>query len=1191
MDAESFRADDPAALQRLALRCARQVSFSWTQHDDRLQFGEEAQEFLAPGLLRDVRTGAELIARVEPADRAALRASIIATLKGRTRDGARGPGLHEALMRLRSDPRDGEARWHWIALRGDVTAWDEHGRSTRISGVLFDETERESERREALRTRDLYAMQGAVNRTIANSAERATLLNALCEVAVLHGGFALAWVALADDVRAHAIRVGARAGTPADYPDRVCATYRTWRQPGDGLIGRVLREGRLITLDDLRDDHARSGRFGLALGAQLLSIGCFPLFERGAPIGVLMVYAREAGCFDPAMCSLLQGMGSDVSKALDHLAIRREQAETQRQFDEAHRQFRTAMAASLDGMLIVEADGRVVEANPAAHALLGWRGAAAPTAPHLLDDGTPERLRAERVAQMQAAAAAGTGTGPPPLRRIESWARRRDGAELPVELVFTPLERGRLMVMVRDLTTLHRQRQELIDAAGRYERLVEHSPEGMLVHTDGVIVLVNRKLRSMIGAEDANALIGLDCEELMHPDDLAAHKQRLASLRTREGANREVTAEVRLRHADGSWVECELVASTTEFHGIAARQVVLRDIGERKRFERLQASQQTVLSMIAGREPLSAVLLQVAGAIERNAPEVQCCVYVADEAGETFVAAFSPSVPTEALETDDIRRISADSPSVMARAAFERMPAVIEDVALDATTPAVRAVRDQLGARSVGAWPLLSRTGQLMGVIYLAMPRTGPPSPHVLQMVHEYSDLTAVAIDNDRQAARIRHLAQHDTLTGLPNRAMFKELLGHAIARTERNGGMLATLFVDLDRFKIINDTFGHGVGDAVLCETAQRLQQAVRGCDRVARMGGDEFFVLVDEIASAEAAAAIAQRILQGLALPMNVDDQEHVLSASIGIAVYPRDGDSSDSLLKHADIAMYRAKQQGRNGYGFFAEADNIHTAERFALQALLRRALARREFVLHYQPKVDVRSGKVHGVEALVRWHHPQLGMVMPGDFIGVAEDSGLIVPLGRQVMEMAFEASGRFAEACGRRITVAINLSAMQIASKGLTDEVQALLERSGADPEAIQFEITESALIRQPEQARGVIEALRRMGLQFALDDFGTGYSSLTYLKRFPVQCVKIDRSFVKDIPGDASDLAITRAIVAMAHSLGLGVVAEGVETPEQLQALQQMGCDEYQGYYFSKPVEIERAIALMGAPAAARSAA
>ena len=275
------------------------------------------------------------------------------------------------------------------------------------------------------------------------------------------------------------------------------------------------------------------------------------------------------------------------------------------------------------------------------------------------------------------------------------------------------------------------------------------------------------------------------------------------------------------------------------------------------------------------------------------------------------------------------------------------------------------------------------------------------------------------------------------------------------------------------------------------------------------------------------------------------------------------------------------------GRNGYSFFAEADNEHTTERFALQGQLRRALQRHEFVLAYQPRVDLCNGRVRGLEALVRWQHPQRGLVMPGHFIAVAEETGLIGGLGRQVMEMAFDDVPRLLAAAGHPVTIAINLSAVQIGSEGFVDEVRDLVSRTGVSPKSIEFEITESVLMRHPERAREVIETLQRMGFSFSLDDFGTGYSSLTYLKRFPVQCVKIDRSFVKDIPGDASDLAISRAIVAMAHSLSLGVVAEGVETLEQLDALRQMGCDQYQGYYFSKPVPIEQVLALISAPVTA----
>lgn len=1043
----------PAELLQLSQRCARQVSFSWSPTDGGLQFGDEVDEFLAPGLLSDVRSGAELLARVDPEDRPRFRDAIIAMLKGG--DTARR-GVHEALFRLHSSAH----QLHWIAMRGSVTAADDQGRGLRVSGVLVDETERETERRDAIRMRDLYAMLSAVNRAISQSGDRPALLTQVCQAAVVHGRFALCWAGLGD-VGSGTVQVVAQAGGPEDYPQRVTRLTGAGRLQGDGLSGRVMRERRAIIENDVTQWADPTDWSAYAVAAGFRGIGCFPLFEHGEPVGSLVLHAREAQHFDAAMVSLLEGLCADISRALDHLLAAQHQAQRDRE--------------------------------------------------------------------------------------------------------------------------LQRQREQLIDSARRFEQLIEHAPDGMLVHVDGQILLCNSKLRAMLGCRAGQDLRGLDLRVLVHPDSHAGHDKRMRRVAGGE-AVREM-GEISLLSLTGQKVECDFLATDTEFHGRNARQVVFRDIGDRKRLERRQASQQAVLALIAEREPLAKVLLEVAIAIEHHTPGAHCAVFVVGGDGSSFAGGYSPSLRVDTLQPEADYVIRDDNPRLISRAVLSGAPVVVEDVDAVAAPRRLRAEYRALGVRAAAAWPLMNRLGSVMGAIYLTLPETGQPGAPVLQLVGEYSDLTAVAIDNDRQAAQVRHLAQHDVLTGLPNRALFKELLDGAVARGRRRGTQLAALFIDLDGFKQINDSFGHDTGDDVLREVSRRLRATIRAGDRAARMGGDEFYVLADDIESPEAAARMAQRVLDALAAPLLVGGQEHALSASVGIAVFPRDGDSSEELLKRADVAMYRAKNGGRAGYSFFSESDDVDGRERFALQSQLRHALQRREFVLHFQPRVDLPTGRICGAEALVRWQHPERGLLMPGHFIEVAEDTGLIRALGAQIMEMGFAAAPQLAQAAGGDFRTAINLSALQLSADGFVDDVRRLVANLDVDPRLIEFEITESVLMRRPEQARATIDELRALGFDFSIDDFGTGYSSLTYLKRFPVQCVKVDHSFVKDIPSDASDLAITRAIVAMAHSLSLKVVAEGVETPEQLNALRQMGCDQYQGYYFSKPVTLEHVIALLRVPA------
>jgi len=419
---------------------------------------------------------------------------------------------------------------------------------------------------------------------------------------------------------------------------------------------------------------------------------------------------------------------------------------------------------------------------------------------------------------------------------------------------------------------------------------------------------------------------------------------------------------------------------------------------------------------------------------------------------------------------------------------------------------------------------------------------------------------------------RIQFLANHDALTSLPNRAMFSEMLNLAIQNARRYNRNFAVLFIDLDRFKNINDTLGHDAGDKLLQEMGTRLTQTVRASDVVARLGGDEFVVLVQEVAEPKQVAAVARKILSALVEPMSIQGQECRLTASIGICMYPSEAQNEQALMKNADIAMYRAKEDGKNNYKFYSEEINIHTFERMALETSLRRGLERNEFFLHYQAKLDLHTKRITGVEALVRWQHPDLGMVPPVQFIPLAEETGLIVPIGKWVLNTACAQNVAWQREGLPPLSMAVNLSARQFADEDLVKDIADALENSGMKPELLEIELTESMVIQNPERAGKVLAEIKKMGVRLAIDDFGVGYSSLTHLKRFPIDTLKVDRSFIRDLPQDPEDRAICEAIIAMGKSLKLTVIAEGVETLEQQTFLHDHACDEMQGFFFSKPI-------------------
>ena len=441
---------------------------------------------------------------------------------------------------------------------------------------------------------------------------------------------------------------------------------------------------------------------------------------------------------------------------------------------------------------------------------------------------------------------------------------------------------------------------------------------------------------------------------------------------------------------------------------------------------------------------------------------------------------------------------------------------------------------------------------------------------------------TIIDITERKQAeARVLHLAHYDELTGLPNRSMFHQRVGHALVQARRSGKELAILFIDLDHFKKINDTLGHEAGDRALKLIAERLRGCLRESDTVGRLGGDEFVVLIEELPRSESVAEVATKILAAVARPFPLDAGEYQFTASIGISTYPGDSEDMQGLMKNADISMYRAKEQGRNNYQFYSVQMNVHTLERLALESDLRHALERDEFRLHFQPKVDIRSGRVTGAEALLRWQRPARALIPPAQFIPLAEESGLIVPIGEWVLKTACLHSEAWLDQGLPRLTVAVNLSARQFAHESLLEDVARTLRDTRLDPAYLEFEITESMVMRDPEHAVKLLGGLKAMGIRLSIDDFGTGYSSLNYLKRFPLDSVKIDRAFIQDLPGNADDAAITRAIIAMAHSLRLKVIAEGVETEEQLGFLRELGCDEMQGYLFSGPLPGDEFVRLL----------
>ncbi len=443
-------------------------------------------------------------------------------------------------------------------------------------------------------------------------------------------------------------------------------------------------------------------------------------------------------------------------------------------------------------------------------------------------------------------------------------------------------------------------------------------------------------------------------------------------------------------------------------------------------------------------------------------------------------------------------------------------------------------------------------------------------------------DQLLAEVEREKAAAlEIEHLAYYDKLTGLPNRSLFSRLLETALATARRHDRRVALMFLDLDRFKNINDTLGHAAGDALLKEVAQRARGALRESDAVCRLGGDEFVVLLTDVDGPQMLSAVANKLLGAIAQPYRHADHEFRVTASIGISTFPDDGIDEASMMKHADIAMYQAKEDGKNTFAFYADNLNSHSVERLAFESSLRHALDQGQLEVYYQPKVDCASGRMTGVEALVRWQHPDLGLVLPGKFIPTAEETGLIVPIGRFVLETACRQQVAWCREGLMPMGVSVNISGRQFADEHLLADVDKVLADTGIDPARLEIEVTESVLMRDVRKGIEVLDAFKRRGIRLSIDDFGTGYSSLSTLKRFPVDTLKVDRSFIRELAVSEGDRAIADAIIGMGNTLGLTIVAEGVETGAQVDFLRERGCDEMQGFFFSRAVPADAITALL----------
>jgi diguanylate cyclase (GGDEF)-like protein/PAS domain S-box-containing protein len=621
------------------------------------------------------------------------------------------------------------------------------------------------------------------------------------------------------------------------------------------------------------------------------------------------------------------------------------------------------------------------------------------------------------------------------------------------------------------------------------------------------------------------------------------------------------------RRPDGTGVEVALSIAPImdDCDRVAGASVVARDISQRKRAESLLSGQAGVLEMIAAGASLHETLDALAELIESQTTRVRCSIVLTEE-GPTKRLRHGGGLRLPGVENTPADEMFTDAPG----GPSGRAAVMAGDLMTDPRWTACRDAVLGLGLRSCWSSPIVTGGDGMVGAFMLYGDEKHRPDGDAWDLLDRLAQVAALAIGRHCAHEELARQAIHDPLTGAANRTLVVDRLGHALQRLARDRTKAAVLFLDLDRFKALNDRYGHEAGDSVLVDLTQRLHSVVRPSDTVARLGGDEFVVLCDPILGELEAVGIADRIAQAVGCAFLVEDNEVQLTASIGIA-FLREGDTPESVLGHADAAMYQAKERGKARFQVFDDAMHEEAIARLHIEQSLRQALHAEQFTLVYQPLVELAGERCIGVEALLRWDHPQRGLLAPGEFLSVAEESGLIVPMGEWVL---FEACRQLARWCSgeptRDVTVHVNVSARQLTPQ-LPRMVSAALSAAGADASRLCLEITETVLMADAPLALQVLHSLKSLGLRLSIDDFGTGYSSLSYVNSLPVDELKIDRSFIGDIRRDA-EATIVRAVVGLSHALGLYVVAEGVETVDQLEQLREMGCDVGQGFFWSRPV-------------------
>jgi diguanylate cyclase (GGDEF)-like protein len=959
----------------------------------------------------------------------------------------------------------------------------------------------------------MFAALSATNEAIMRARSRTEMFELACQAAANGGRFNSTSIVLVRPDSDYLDMV-AVAGPTANNARRLKVSINEARPEGRGLCGTAFRSRQACIANDFPGDPRGAAFQDVIHSRGAKSGAAFPLLVDGKPVGVMLFISSESDTFTPEFAELLQRLADNVSFALGSFDRADEKAGTEEQKQRLTRMF-AALSATNEAIMRAKSRHQLFELVCEAAAVGGQFTSTAiallrPDEDFLenVASAGPDKARAKEV-RLSADASRPEGQG------LTGVAIRTRKPCISNDYLGEFGTSGHLYTVVRDSGTR---------SGAALPLLKDGEAIGALVFLSSELGAFSPELIGLLQRLTENVAFALDnfdrADEKARADE---QKERLSRMFAALSATNEAIMRAGSR-SELYQLVCEAAATGGKFTSTTIALV---------------RSDSDYLNIVATAGPTADGARQVTLSVNEAHPEGR---------------------------------------GASGRAIRSRRACIINDYFADPHTRAFHARARSDGTKSGASFPLFAR-GQVAGVMIFVATEKDTFTPEFAELLQRLADNVSFALESFDRAdeknkadERIEYLASHDSLTHLPNREMFNELLRHAIDAAARYRRKFAVLFIDLDRFKVINDSLGHDAGDMLLVEIAGRLRSALRASDVVARLGGDEFVVILEETAERHDVERVAGELLSALSQPLQLSGHECQTTASIGIAMYPSDGAEMQTLTKNADMAMYLAKEDGKNGFRFFTREIKAQSIERLTLETALRRALERDQFSLHYQPKVDMASGQITGVEALLRWTHPDLGMVSPAQFIPLAEEIGLIVPIGRWVLKGACAQNMAWQRRGLRPVTMAVNLSPRQFADAHLLHDVDEALLASGMSPVLLQLEVTESMVMRNVSRAIKVLDAIQSRGIRLAIDDFGTGYSSMSLMKQFPIDTIKIDRSFVRDLPDDSEDRAIAQAIISMGKALGMTIIAEGVETVEQEAFLRDHSCDEMQGFLFSKPL-------------------